>query len=153
MANPSEPGPNGSSGVVTNGGFYGGGSMRPPRRNRRVVSAGHRLMNSLTVGEAVLSHRAIHPASWKLPHRLINSHWSRRSFHHRGSRHGTWTINVPRLPLGRCYRPYRNPALLPYRKGQYNADFYVGGAMANTFPMMRKGAAGHAIKPTVGYVT
>ena len=49
--------------------------------------------------------------------------------------HGTWPINVPRLPLGRCYRPYRNPALLPLRKGQYNADFYVGGAMANTFPM------------------
>ena len=21
-----------------------------------------------------------------------------------------------------------------YREGQYNADFYVGGAMANTFP-------------------
>ena len=33
--------------------------------------------------------------------------------------------------------PLSEHALLPYRKGQYNADFYyVGGAMANTFPMM-----------------
>ena len=77
--------------------------------------------------------------------------------------HDTWymdkhmnsTINVPRLPLGRCYRPYRNTHVgnTIGTMGQYNADFYVGGAMANTFPMMRKGTAGHAIRPPVGYFT
>ena len=53
--------------------------------------------------------------------------------------------------------PLSEHALLPYCKEQYNADFYyVGGAMANTFPMMmmmRKATAGHAIKPPVGYFT
>ena len=63
------------------------------------------------------------------------------------------TINVPRLPLGRCYRTLAEHARGQYPRGRYNADFYVGGAVANTFPMMRKGTAGHAIRPPVGYFT
>ena len=62
MANPSEPGPNGSSGII----------QRRLRRRRvpwgstagtqGAQSTDHRPMNSLTIGEAVLSQRNIHPA-------------------------------------------------------------------------------------------
>ena len=40
-----------------------------------------------------------------------------------------------------------------YREGLYNAGFYVGGAMANTFPMMRRETAWHATRPPVGSFT
>ena len=65
-------------------------------------------------------------------------------------RHGTWSMDMDKHMNTHIAQ---STARGQYRKGQYNADFYVGGAMANTFPMMRKGAAGHAIKPPVGYFT
>ena len=37
-------------------------------------------------------------------------------------------------PAWEMLLPLSEHARGQYREGQYNADFYVGGAMANTFP-------------------